>query len=402
MIRYLVKNNMKLMMRSVTNVLLFIIMPIILVALLSSAFNDLMKKYEGRDHINAGFRYEGEKVNEELIENIKEAGAQNGLVFTEYSTGEPEDILKKEELGGFVVFKSGSYTVYQNGDMKEDARLLEYFLNSYFERMRDISTASSGNDSVDEDMVSKEEPLTYPVGGDDAAVTGQDISDAGYGSKEGIQEGTSGIRVERPEHMKDISSQDYYGIIEIIYFSWCAIVCGAGLFASEKKYRIGKKLQVSSLNGLQLYLGKFIPMFVVVSIGSLISAGITIILFGVHWGNPLLSVLLILLSAAAATALGLMVYSISDNMVVTIIAVFSIVWVAGFVGGSFETYMYSSHPDSVKLLSPLYHINRALVELSCMGHSDYIVSALIYGAVITVVCSAIALFAGEIRRRGKA
>ena len=46
MIRYLVKNNLKLMSRSVTNILLLVIMPLILIALLSSAFNDMMKKYQ--------------------------------------------------------------------------------------------------------------------------------------------------------------------------------------------------------------------------------------------------------------------------------------------------------------------------------------------------------------------
>ncbi|MCR5149117.1 MAG: ABC transporter permease [Eubacterium sp.] len=358
MIRYLIKNNMKLMMRSFTNILLVIIMPIILIALLSSAFNDMMETYKGKNGIEAGYSIEDDKVQPEMIEAMKVAAQDSGITFYEYYNRKPENVIRNDKRSAFIVFKDGSYVIYQNGDMKEQAKIVEYFIVAFNERM--MSAAS------------------------DTTVS------------------QSGVTVEHPEHMADISAQDYYGIIEIVYFGWCAIVVGAGVFASEKKYRIGKKLQVSNLSGVQMYLAKFVPMVAVVFAGLLISAGLSIVMFGVHWGNPLLSVLIIFISAAASTALGLMVYFIFDNIVITIISVFSFVWFAGFVGGSFETYMYSSHPVSLKLLSPIYHINRALVELSCMGHSDYVDNAIIYGVIITIVCSAAAVLASALRRRGKA
>ena len=171
---------------------------------------------------------------------------------------------------------------------------------------------------------------------------------------------------------------------------------------AEKKYHIGKKLRVSGLSELQLFFGKFIPMLLVVSISSLITAGITILLFGVHWGSPLISALIVVLSAAAATAFGLMFYNITENVVVTIIAVFALVWMAGFTGGSFETYMFSTQPQQLKDISPIYHINRALTELSCMGHSDYTRSAVIYCIIIMFVSACVSIMAGYIRgRKGK-
>ena len=358
MIRYLIKNNMKLMMRSFTNILLLIIMPIILIALLSSAFNDMMETYKEKNSLEAGYSIADENAHPEIIYAMKEAAQKTGITLFEYANRTPEDVLRKDEMCAFIEFKGDGYTIYQNGDMKEQAKIVEYFLGSFNER----SLMAASDITVSE----------------------------------------SGLTVEHPKYMNDISAQDYYGIIEVIYFGWCAIVVGAGVFASEKKYRIGKKLQVSRLSGFQLYLAKFVPIVAVVFTGLLISAGLSIVLFGVHWGNPLLSMLLIFISAAAATALGLMVYFIFDNIVVTIIVVFTCVWMAGFFGGSFETYMYSAHPTSLKVLSPIYHINRSLVELSCMGHSDYIVSAVIYGAAITVICSAFAVLAGVLRKRGRA
>ena len=115
-----------------------------------------------------------------------------------------------------------------------------------------------------------------------------------------------------------------------------------------------------------------------------------------------MSILIVFMMILAGTALGMMLYNISDSLVITIILQFTIVWFLGFFGGSFETYMFSGTSDLLKHLSPIYHGNRALVELSCMGESNYAASAVWYSLAITVVCSAIAISAGSIRKRGRA
>ena len=365
MIRYLIKNNVKLMARSKTNILIIVIAPLILIALLSSAFKDMMERYEGSD-IVAGYRVEGD-VPDELIEAFVDGANENGFTLREFATGNPEDILKDNDIGGFVIFEKDSYKLYQSSDYKEEGKILEYFVNAFYE-----NTAETA------------------------------LSMASGGMAGGAEADSIDLRVEHPDYMKSIDSTDYYGIIEIVYFGWCAIVCGAGIFMSEKKYRIRKKYQVSNLNEFQLYLAKFIPIVVAVFLGIGLAGVLSVVLFGVHYGNILYTLLIILFSVAAASAFGLMVYNIFDNLVVTIIAVFAAVWFAGFFGGSFETYMYSVHPMEVKLASPIYHINRSLVELSCMGHSDYISSACFYSAAIIVVCSIVAVIAGTLRKRGKA
>ena len=92
---------------------------------------------------------------------------------------------------------------------------------------------------------------------------------------------------------------------------------------------------------------------------------------------------------------------IFDNIVVTIIAVFIVVWLACFFGGSFETYMFSSHPESLKLISPIYHGNRALAELSSMGRSDFTVSSIVYSTVLALVSSIISVTVGTLKRRAR-
>ena len=363
MIRYLIKNNFKLMMRSATNILLYIVTPVILVALLSSAFGSLMEKYETGDTVKAGYRIDAEDSDVKtqlLIDSTKTAAKEGDFILSEYPGADPETKILEEDLAGFVVFeKDGKYSIYENGDRKYEAKALDYLVSSVDERIAKFML----------DACRSDEPSEVE------------------------------IEAAHPEYMEPIEAADYYGIVEVVYFGWCAIVCGAGIFTAEKKYHIGKKLKVSGLSEFQLFLGRFIPMVLVVSISALITAGITILLFGVHWGSPLISALIVVLSAAAATAFGLMFYNITANVVVTIIAVFAVVWVAGFFGGSFETYMFSAHSQTIKEISPIYHINRALTELSCMGHSSYTGSAVIYCIMIMIVSACIAVAAGSLRRR---
>ena len=49
MIRYLIKNNLKMMLRSPVNILIYIMGPAIIAAVLTSAFTSLMNSYEGSD-----------------------------------------------------------------------------------------------------------------------------------------------------------------------------------------------------------------------------------------------------------------------------------------------------------------------------------------------------------------
>lgn len=330
--------------------------PIMVIAVLSSAFSALMKSYEGVDEFSVGYRVQN--VEETMIEATKLAGEEAGILFYEYPEGEIEDIMANNELAGFVNITKEEYTVYTSEDYEVEGITLEYFMSKVMSE--GINQALS---------VQNKSKLELPV--------------------------------EQLEYMPAIDSVDYYGIVYIIYFCWCGIVCAVGVLNNEKKYGIGRRFQVSNLSETQNFLGKFIPVVLTVAGGMGIAIGTTVVLYGIHWGKPLLSMVLVLLMIIAGAAFALMLYYITENIVITIILQFTIVWILGFLGGSFETYMFSSTPELLKELSPIYHTNRALVELSCMGESTYITSAIIYSLAITVICSMIAIFAGRIRKRGK-
>lgn len=357
MIRYLIKNNFKLMFRNTWSVVVMLSGPILVIAVLSSAFSELMKSYEGVDTFAAGYRIQG--TDDAVTEAAKSAGAEAGILFYEYPEGEIRDVMEKNDLAGFVEFWEDKYTVYTSADYEIEGITLKYFMNKVMNEGLNASL-----------QIQEHSEIVLPV--------------------------------EQLEYMPAIDSVDYYGIIYIVYFCWCGMICATGVLSNEKKHGIVRRFQVSNLSESQNFFGKFIPIILTAAGGMAIATVITVLLYDIHWGDPLQSAAIVFLMISAGTALGMMLYNISDNLVITIILQFTIVWFMGFFGGSFETYMFSNISDSLKHLSPIYHGNRALVELSCMGRSSYVTSAVIYSLAITVICSMAAIFAGYVRKRGKA
>ena len=359
MIRYLIKNNFKLMFRNTWSVVVMLLGPVLVIAVLSSAFSELMKSYKGVGEFVVGYRMQEAAEDNVMIESAKLAGEETGILFCEYPEGEIKDVMEKNGLAGFVEFSEEEYVVYTSDDYEVEGITLEYFMNKVMDKGVDAFL-----------QVQEKDEIVLPV--------------------------------EELEFMPAVNSRDYYGIIYIVYFCWCGMICATGVLSNEKKYGIVRRFQVSDISEMQNYLGKFIPITLTVAVGMAIATGITILLYDIHWGNPIMSMLIVFMMILAGSALGMMLYNISDSLVITIIMQFTIVWFMGFFGGSFETYMFSSISDILKHLSPIYHGNRALVELSCMGESNYVASAVWFSLVITVICSAIAILAGSIRKRGRA
>lgn len=373
MIRYLIKNNFKIMFRSATNILILTLAPIVVSAVLISAFSSIMKKYQETGDFKVGYSYNSEETQTIVIDGIRAIAEEQGISFVEYKNTEPKDALEDDKLAGFVDFGKDSYTVYKTDEAEAENQILEYILHAYYENM---SMVVSGQ---------------MLQGSQQTADTKESAGETD----------TEKIQVQTGDFMPAVDSTDYYGIIYLVYFGWCCIVCGAGLFTAEKKYGIEKREMMSGISELKAYLSKFVPLVAVTCAGLSLYGVASVVLFGVNWGNAFLSILIIILGIMAATALGLMVYSLCDNMVVTVIVVFMLVWYWGFSGGSFETYMFSQMPQILKSLSPIYYENRALVELSCMGSTDYVLKSIAVLGGMTVLFSGIAVLVSTLRRRGK-
>lgn len=362
MIRYLIKNNFKLMFRNTWSIALLIIGPILVIAAVSSAFTELMKSYEPVDEFTVGYQMTEDSFAQSYMDAILEAGKENGIRFQEFHDVQGEDVLKKQELAGFVSLEKDSYVIYESKEHKVEGKMLEAFFGRAIDESRKMVLKMTG----------------------------------GYEEKE------ISLPEEEISFMPAVDAKNYYGIVEIVYFCWCILICATGVLSNEKKYGIEKKFQVSNLSETQLYLGRFLPVVLTGISGMVVNMVLTVLLFDIHWGKLPLTILVISCMILAGGAFGLMLYSITRNLAVTIVALFMIVWVMGFFGGSFETYMFSSMPDALKQISPLYYGNRSLVELSCMGESAYVKGAIGYSLAIAAGSSVIAVLAAKLRKGGKA
>lgn len=167
------------------------------------------------------------------------------------------------------------------------------------------------------------------------------------------------------------SSTDYYGIIYIVYFAWCGLVSLVAVISSERKSAIPKRMLVSHMPKWKHYMGKYIPCALATFLEVLTAWILSILLFDIHWGNIRTSALIILLISLAASAFGIVLFQLFKNVAVSIVAAFVTTWIAGFFGGSFQPYMYAHLPKLFVNMSPLYFINRTLIEFSTKGHSSY-------------------------------
>ena len=361
MIRYMIKNNLKLMLRNKWVIGAIALSPILVIAILSSAFQGLMKSYEGVDEFHAGYRVETDMMQDSM-EQIKEAGEEAGIIFEEYPEGDVKTLMGNNNLAGFVEMGEETYTVYVSADYAVEGMTLTYFMNQVMEE--------GCNQALHQMLPTmQQEEIELPI--------------------------------EQLDYMPAINSTDYYGIVYIVYFCWCGIASAIGVLASEKKNGIDRKYQVSAISNVKLYLGKWIPIVFVNMIEMGIAIAVSVVLLDIHWGNPWMSTVLMGLTIMGSVAFGLMLYYISRNLVVTIIVLFISVFVMGFFGGCFETYMFSTVSDAIKNASPIYHVNRALVEYSCMGQSTYTNSSVLYMLIIIGICSAITIIVDGIRKRGR-
>ena len=87
MIRYLIKNNFKIMFRSPVNILLYVLCPILISAILISAFSSLMESYEAPGEFEVGYTVEEDSPYAGIVSALAPVGKENGIIFNRYDGG---------------------------------------------------------------------------------------------------------------------------------------------------------------------------------------------------------------------------------------------------------------------------------------------------------------------------
>ncbi|PRR82535.1 ABC transporter permease [Clostridium vincentii] len=359
MLLTLVKNNLKLMLRDKVGMLLVIGLPIILIALLSSAFSDLLNKNYTIEPFTVGYSVEsGSEIEKNLpgfIKNFEE----NNITFSKMTKDESIEQINNESINAYVDITNSDYTIYKKEGFSINTTIFENSIGS----------------------------MMYVFDGNKALMS--------YFQEKGIaieENSKSAINNESFVKLETITVDptptaiQYYGIVEIAYIVWCSMMTVSIVVCNERKYGVTRRIGLSNASPLTLLFGKVIPAVITVSIQIGIATLASIILMDVNWGNtPFLSAGIILLEIIASSSIAIVLSIIFKSQSLTNVIIFFSAFFFGFIGGSTQMYMYSYVSDNIAKLSPLYYINRSLVEISTKGSSDYTVKCIVLLIAISIV-----------------
>lgn len=363
MLFILVKNNLKLMLRDKLSILLLIFFPILLIAVLSSAFTSLLNKNHTMEPFAVGYSIEKGSTIENNFNNFIKNFKANNITLKEMKKDKAIDNIKNDTIAAYVEINDSSYKLYKKDGLSVNTIIFE---NSFSSAM-DIYDGSKAL-------------MSY-------------LSEQGLASKYNSPNAVSNNNFVKFENIKADpvpSSTVYYGIVEIVYIIWFGMMAVSSVVSMERKYGVTERIGLTKANSLILFLGKLIPAVIAVSIQISIAAIASTILMKVNWGNsPMLSAAIILLEIIAVSALGILLAAIIKSQALVNVLIVIHAFFFGFIGGSCQTYMYNFISDNIAKLSPLYYINRTLVELSTKGYSSYtnkcilLLTAISFAAIVS-------------------
>lgn len=347
----LTKNYLKLIFRAKSVLIITVVGALVVMAALTNVFHTLLDQAETNEDFTIGYEMDADSRYLPVEEFLKEGFEEEGMTVIEYTDADPDALIRDEKIDVFIDFEGDSYSIKGRSNDEIDARIVQYVLYN----------------------------VDHIMNGDMSKVQ---ISSGKIDTRE------------------QADADTYYTIVQTVYFSSLCSVFLCLVYISERKQNIGIRFRSSTAGGVRIYLAKLFSCTLTSwLIMALITGGLAIFLFDIKLGCPFISISILLFAIFAFASFGMLFLIIFDNPAASIGLLFMVLWIAGYVGGTFETYMLSSVPDSVQELSPLYYVNRTLVELSVNGQSDYLGRCLIVLTVMSTVSIALGMFVTS-RKKG--
>ena len=349
----LIKNNLKLMLRSKWILVMMTLLPVITILLLSNAFKEMMDTAYKIEPFEVGYHLSEGSAYTDIIPQLAQICKENNVTLQEYKDADTTALLQSKMVAVFVEVTDNSYVIYQSNDKKTEAAITESIFSTFFYQVNDTMTGMSNQAQNGlAKLPSSDVEVTHEVLATDPVP----------------------------------SSTDYYGIIYIVYFAWCGMISLTAVISSERKSAISKRMRISHMSKSSYYIGKLIPCAMATLLETCVAWLLSVLLLDIHWGNILASFGILILTSIAASAFGMVLFQLFKNAAISIVTGFILIWIAGFLGGSFQTYIYANTPQRLVHLSPLYYINRTVVEFSTKGYSDYAGKCILYLVSIIVIC----------------
>ncbi len=327
---------------------MFTIFPILLITILSNALSlDLQSNFV-LEPFEVGYSIEKGSKIESFFEVFKGKVQEMPIVFVAMTKEVGLDALENKKIACYVTLDDEKYTLYKNEGLDINTIIVETALDEGLYLY----------DGINE--------LLSPA-------YSKFLSSAAIEAMEGSIELPNELILTSKLNADPIpSARDYYGIVQIVFIIWFGIASCLTLAISERKNDIVHRIALSKANATTLFFGRFIPTACCLCFQVGIALTVSTLLLKVNWGSsPLLSFSILLLEVLAISAFGTTISFIIKNVSLVNIGTYVASFIFGFTGGSFQTYIYNPAGDNLAKYSPLYYINRTLVELSINGSSTY-------------------------------
>lgn len=332
----LMKNNLKLMFRCKPLVLIVICM-VMVTGMLSAVFKDFMTDSYELDEFMLGLSFEPDCVYTPMSSSLQTFCADEGIGMIDLMYGEGQKAVENGTADVVAEFTNDGCVIYSDSEHEAEAGFINTTISSIF---------------------------SIPIG---------------LQLEDYIQLQTIDV-----QPMPD--SQLYYTVAYTVYFVWCAMVVLGVVMSSERKNKIGARFRTTPVSSFHIYLSRFIPTTLMIILLIFTSVVICTFLFGIQWLEIPMTALILLLGCIAAAALGTVLFSLIKNVMLTVVLGFCLLMFWGFFGGSFCPYMWEPWAAAIQPYSPIYYMNRSLVELNTGGSSEFTAPALLILVGMTVVC----------------
>jgi ABC-2 type transport system permease protein len=350
MIWLYIKSDVKRYFRDKGNLVLSIAFPIIFIFILSNAFGSYMNNKFELSPFSVGYTITQKSPIYGSMDEIKKALKNEKITLVSLDKTDALKQISSDKLAGFVEFTDTGYKFYKNGDLSIDSGIFDSVLQS----------------------------ISYSTG----TYTEMYKVLAQYKAAPPAQnqiESANLFTVNKLPTIPQPSALTYYGIVMIIQMLCISAIAAPAMIDTDRKSKTNQRVALTKINPFAVFTSRVISS--VISGALQISIGIvaSILLLKVDYGSKFPLVIgIMLLFSVAMSSVGVMLGYLIKSIAVTRTLVFAFTWVLNFFGGSYMQYIYVNGTLlNIMKKTPLYYVNRSLVELATQGSSSVLPTALI-------------------------
>jgi ABC-2 type transport system permease protein len=362
------KNDLKRFFRDKMGMFMLIIFPVLLIFILSSAFSSTMNKSFKLEPFSVGYSITQNSPLYGSINTITDGLIKQKITLIKMDKGSALREITNRKLAGYVEFSGNSYIFHKSDDMKISASIFESILSS-------ISYTTGTYSGM------------YKYFADNK-IKPNDNQNINSASKNLLQ--IEKIKVEPAP-----SSMQYYGIVMLINTLTFSLVAGAAIINNDRKRRVNLRIGLTKVSPIIIFFARTLSSVVTSMLQITIAIIASILLLKVDFGTHYIQVfLLILLYSATVSTLGVALGYLIKSLSITRTIVFAASFFLNFFGGSYTPYVFAVD-DFLSLMkkTPLYYINRSLVEITTKGYSNLVSTAVTIEVSVIVISLLIGILA---------